>query len=151
MADGNATNVAETKLQTVCVHELEKVVIQETVYYSLPARENRICPFDHSGLTGKIITIWNGRKEVPQQMTVLECHRCGRHYLKDTVMERIRRSPLKVRREEVPYGVFRSSKGNRTNGETEKKPGQCKWPGCRDRAFKNGLCWEHLQHDNNVI
>ena len=131
-------------------NDIEKVVIQETVYYTLPAGKGRNCPFDYSVLTGKTITVWNSRKEVPQQMTVLECHRCGRHYLKDTVAENIRRSPLKIRREEVPYGVSQSSNGNSSNGDTEKRPGQCRWLGCRDRAFKNGLCWDHLQHDNNV-
>ena len=41
------------------VNEIEKLVIQETVYYRLPIGKGRICPFDHSGLSGKVITVWN--------------------------------------------------------------------------------------------
>lgn len=132
------------------VNEIEKLVIQETVYYRLPIGKGRICPFDHSGLSGKVITVWNYKKEVPRHITVLECHKCGRYYLKDTAAENLKKAPLKIRREEIPYDVYQSKKGKRANGDTVKMPGQCRWPGCRDRAFKNGLCWDHLQHDNNV-
>ena len=27
----------------------------------------------------------------------------------------------------------------------------CRWPGCKDTAFRNGLCWDHFQHEMGEI
>ena len=131
--------------------EIEKLRIHETVYYKLPAGKGRICPFDHSELAGKTISVWNREKEKAETFSVLECQKCGRYYLTAAVLKSITHGPLQIIREKIVLDASLSSMGKRMDSDQEKKPGQCRWPGCRDRAFKNGLCWEHLQHDNNVI
>ena len=44
-----------------------------------------------------------------------------------------------------PIHGIRASKATRQ--ESIKSSGICRWNGCNDPVFRDGLCWDHYQHE----
>lgn len=159
------TEMINQDVEPIIVRDSKQSKTAEEIpsYYVISRQSRKNCPFDHSELISQSVNTPRTKANKYAKLDYKICRTCGRKYLLDSQMAQIGSQGLKIEIKEILSGVNtknasattsqRSKPGTRyvysfgARIKQEEKTSRCKWPGCTDKVFRNGLCWDHFQYE----
>ncbi len=146
--------------------DLECYIVEKKIY---------LCPFCDSLILFLNVPLLKRKKNSSTKFQMYVCRSCGKHYLyKKSIPKNVNLNDYKIICLEFPEyikykytvsediipskNIYKRKKNtNRATDNSIETYGmtlvheKCRWEGCLAEVFKDGLCWEHYQHEMNEL